>query len=789
MSKMYFIGNAHIDPVWLWNWQDGLSEILSTYKSALDRMKNFPDFKFTSACACYYQFIEKLDPDMFAEIQERVREGRWNIVGGWFLQPDCNIPCGESFARHGLISQRYFNKKFGITVKTGYNVDSFGHNAALPKILNASGMEHYVFLRPGTAEQGRDEYLFNWESDDGSSVTAYRIPVTYNCTSDYEFTTATELCNHFGHDAMIFYGVGNHGGGPTIALIQKIHKDYPSDVLSTPDEYFSSIDKSGLPVISGELQHHARGCYSAVSTVKRANRKCEQNLLAAEKFCVMANKLSDYKYPHTKLNKAWKNLMFNQFHDILCGCCIKSAYDDAGYLFGETMSITEQEISFALQKIALNIDTLQGDELPTPESISRNFKTWEHSCLGIPVIVFNPHTWSVTTCVSVNETARKVTDADGNEIPFQLIRGEQTNLNGDIYRTAFTVTLPPFGYATYRLYTKHEAQACIESDLIITENSLENSRVQIKFDSNTGDICSFFHKDHSEYIISSPCRAVLLDETACDTWAHNKTYLGDTVDSFSNAKFEIVENGPIRAILRSTVTCNSSTVRKDFILHSGSDRLVVNTRVNFHEKHRTLKFTFPMTDETVTAAIPYGTIKRCGYTGEEPCGHFIASGNLAVANDSKYGYDTDNQEFRLTVLRGAIYADHYGERDGKYEYMDMGVTDFTYSVFRHDSISDTEKKACELNFEPRIVMGSFHGGSLPLSMSCFEADSDRLLVSAIKKSEDGEKDVIRCFEADGEALCTEVKLFDKRINVLIPRNGITTLTEDGEKINLLEMPQ
>ena len=141
MKKTYLIGNAHIDPVWLWRWQEGFSEIRATFRSALDRMNDYPDFRFTSACAVYYEWIEKVDPEMFAEIQRRVREGRWNIVGGWFLQPDCNIPSGESLARHSLISQRYFKEKFGITAKTGYNVDSFGHNASIPMILRQSGMK------------------------------------------------------------------------------------------------------------------------------------------------------------------------------------------------------------------------------------------------------------------------------------------------------------------------------------------------------------------------------------------------------------------------------------------------------------------------------------------------------------------------------------------------------------------------------------------------------------------------------------------------------------------------
>ncbi len=161
MSEVYMIGNAHLDPVWLWRWQDGFSEILATYRSALDRLYEFLETKFTSACAVYCQWIEKMAPDMFAEIQEIVKQGRWEIIGGWFLQPDCNIPSGESFMRHTLISQRYFKEKFGVTATTGYNVDSFGHNAGLPKILRSGGMENYVFMRPSLTEQGIREFTYS----------------------------------------------------------------------------------------------------------------------------------------------------------------------------------------------------------------------------------------------------------------------------------------------------------------------------------------------------------------------------------------------------------------------------------------------------------------------------------------------------------------------------------------------------------------------------------------------------------------------------------------------------
>ena len=273
VKKLYLIGNAHIDPVWLWRYQEGFSEILATFRSVLDRMKEFPEIKFTSACAVYYEFVEKIDPEMFEEIKERVKEGRWCITGGWFLQPDCNIPAGESLARHSLISQRYFKEKFGKTARVGYNVDSFGHNASIPKILTASGMDSYVFMRPMPKEQGRNEYLFRWESDDGSAVTAYRIPFLYNCTTKEHILSVKDLAEERGEDMMAFYGIGNHGGGPSIALIDEINNLDIEKVHSDPEEFFRAVKASSLPTVTGELQHHARGCYSATSFVKTANRK------------------------------------------------------------------------------------------------------------------------------------------------------------------------------------------------------------------------------------------------------------------------------------------------------------------------------------------------------------------------------------------------------------------------------------------------------------------------------------------------------------------------------------
>jgi alpha-mannosidase len=183
-KKLFMIGNAHIDPVWLWQWQEGFHETKATFRSALDRMEEFPDFIFVASSAAIYQWVEHSDPEMFAEIRQRIIEGRWKVVGGWWIEPDCNLPGGESFVRQGLFGQRYFKEKFGVTTRVGYTIDSFGHNGMLPQILKKSGMPYYVFMRPAMHEKGLPGRLFWWESDDGSRVLAFRIALAYGTWGD-----------------------------------------------------------------------------------------------------------------------------------------------------------------------------------------------------------------------------------------------------------------------------------------------------------------------------------------------------------------------------------------------------------------------------------------------------------------------------------------------------------------------------------------------------------------------------------------------------------------------------
>ncbi len=766
MNKIHLIGNAHLDPVWLWRWQDGFSEILATFRSALDRMKEFDDFKFTSACSAYYMWIEQTDKDMFDEIKCRVEEGRWNIVGGWFIQPDCNIPNGESLARHALVSQRYFKEKFGIIANIGYNVDSFGHNGSLPKILANSGMDYYVFMRPNNDEKTLPKSLFNWQSMDGSSVKTFRIPQQYGIVCE-SFELLEQIGNmNEGTPLMAFYGVGNHGGGPTIELLEKIKKELDKRyVFSTPNEYFEQVANCDIPTVTSDLQYHAKGCYSAMSQIKANNRLAENMLIEAEKYSAMASNLLDVQYPKEELEKGWNNVLFNQFHDILGGCSIKEAYTDALWSHGESLNIASRTSNNALSRIAWNIDTAKGMDITAEK---KGF-IWVNQCsegLGIPLIVFNPLPYKVTKVVRADYPAETVKTDDGTPIPMQLVRASKT-MGNNKFDTAFVANVPALGYTVYRLHTTKEQE--FENPFICTDNSIENEKIKLTLNPNNGEISSIFIKDCKSELLSGQTRTVFMDESHCDTWAHNVTEFKNVAGVFEKGSVRLIEKGPVRATLRSEMTLYKTKIIRDYTIEQGANRVQVKTTVDFHEQHKMLKFTLPCAVENAKcyAKIPFGFIERPTDGTEQICSEWVClhdeKGGLVLSNDSKYSFDADKNELSLTVLRGAIFADHcFGSKefhDEFCEYMEQGLHTFTYTISPFESLAQAEKEGELANTTLSTVIDTFHKGKLEREYSGISMNKENIAVTALKKQEDGNGWVLRCYETENEDTDAEISLF------------------------------
>ena len=788
MKKIYLIGNSHIDPVWLWQWQEGFAEIKATFRSALDRMNEYKDFIFTSACGCYYLWIEKSDPKMFSEIQKRVKEGRWCLVGGWFLQPDCNIPSGESFARHALVTQSYFQEKFGVMAETGYNVDSFGHNGNLPMILKNSRMKNYVFMRPQPHEKDLPQSLFAWESRDGSRVTTYRIPFFYNIDERrFQIFKKVEKMEE-ETDQRAFYGVGNHGGGVTVALLDQMHQALSSDqyIYSDPNRFFADQDLTKLPVVYDDLQFHAKGCYSAMSEVKAENRRAENALITTEKLSVLSENLIQTTYPHQELHRAWENVLFNQFHDIMGGCCIREAYEDARMFYGEARAIAARNTNFATQQISWNIDTIGDYE------VSSSISEQQAEEIGTPIVIFNPHDHDVCGTVHVRnaygfQTYESVCDNEGNLIPIQIVRDSKTDGNKK-YARLFQACVPALGYTVYRMYKK--SQDCsVDNPFEITDNSISNQKIKITFDKKSGEICSLFDLTHKKELIAAPTRLQLFNDEKHDTWAHDIKAFQEEIPTEISAQVSVIERGPVRATIRVAQTFRNSTLTRDYSLLSNSGEVRVNVKLDFHEQFSILKFAFPVncSNPKAICKIPFGSINRPNDGTEQVCGDWISlvgdDSGICVASDSKHSFDANQNVLSLTVLRSALYADHFGqnERDEFCEFMEQGIHQFAYSIFQFESIGDSERRSSELQIPLIHVQETFHRGALPTVYRGIQVNVSNISVTCVKKQEDGCGIVLRCYETDCLDTEAHISLLNTRFDFYIPHNGVKTfLLKDGK---------
>ncbi len=766
MKTISMIGNAHLDPVWLWQWQEGRHEVKATFQAALDRLNETPGFVFTCACADYYRWVEENAPDIFEQIRQRVAEGRWVIVGGMWIQPDMNTPSGESLARQLLYSQRYFHKTFGVTARTGYNVDSFGHNAMTPQILRLAGIENYVWMRPSVIENPDvPQGSMIWESPDGSQVYAHHIHNEYTCRTDRLFSKIDlmfEISQKVGHPVMCFYGVGNHGGGPTIETLKKLNEYQTSAprgdevVMSSPDEYFDGLraESIALPVWKNELQHHASGCYSTHSRSKKLHREAENALLRMESLGTLSYALTGHQPKKAFVEQAWHNLLFNEFHDIMGGCSIAEAMQDAEMQLNETLSIAAREENAALQRISWQIDTIKGQPL-RERSKEESFYLWGIRGQGTPVVVFNPHAFEAEGPVRVLCRIGSVRDDHGNPIPLQRVRASRTN-GEDRWDGLFMAKVPALGYRLYWVFFEEEQQP--ESRLTISEHLLENDHLRVAFDPATGGIQQLIRKKTGENTLVSAASAELRDISASDTWAHMIFQFDKAAGAFGQPEFSVLENGPVRATLRVVTRFGQSTLDQRYTLYAGSDQLDVEVHLDMQEKQRMLKLCWPTAYTDEYAEIPYGALRRTACGNEEHCQRWIALENgragLAVLNDGKYSYSVEDGKLALTVAHTSVFADHYGQnqRDETVEYMDIGKQVFHYSLIPYEGGWQTaalNRRAALLNRPlPRIVE-TYHEGPLSGEYSGIQADHSAIDISVVKRAEDEKGYVLRLAETCG----------------------------------------
>jgi alpha-mannosidase len=777
-------GNSHIDMAWLWPWTETVEVVRNTFSSVLKLMQEFPEFKFSHSSVQTYAWMEDKYPELFEQIRRRVKEGRWEIVGGMWVEPDLNLPDGEALARQILHGKRYIREKFGVDVRIGYNPDSFGYNWQLPQIYKRSGINYFVTQKLGWNETNKFPHkLFWWEAPDGSRLLTF-FPRDY-VNSIEPVRMANDLAataRLTGLPRMLhLFGVGDHGGGPTRAMLESARKWqspaalFPELKLGTLSDYFQQArahaEKSQIPVWKDELylEYH-RGTYTTQGRTKWNNRRNEALLLNAEKFSSLTALLGR-AYPQQELNAAWRKLLFNQFHDILPGSSIAVVYRDASLEHAEIRRVGNEILSGALEDLLARIRTTGP---------------------GTPVIVFNSLAWPRTDVVEAQVSFAEppkhlvVSDADGEAVQADVV---SRSTDGRTLRIRFLAEdVPSFGYRTFRVQPTENA-APLAPSVRVSEEFIENEFLRARVDPKTGCLTSLLDRRRNREVLAANACGNLLqafrDEPKdWDAWNIDANFEDERWDLDKAEEVKVVEQSLTRVVLRVTKRFRNSAFRQYLTLYPGVPRLDVRTEADWHENRTMVKVAFSVAakNERATFEIPYGSIER-PTTRNTPiekakfevpalrwADYSDVEGGLSLLNDSKYGYDAKDNVLRLTLLRSPKWPDPQA---------DMGRHEFTYSLYPHAGSwkdAGTVRRGYELNVPLIAVAAQPHGGSLPPARSFIEFSAPNVVLTAFKKAEDGESFLVRFYEFAGRE--TEVRF---RAPVTVGKAVETDLMEQDER--------
>jgi alpha-mannosidase len=742
--SLHMIGNAHIDMAWLWRYPETIEVTRATFQSALDNLGRYPDFRFSHGQAQSYDWIEQTYPEMFREIQKYVKEGRWEIVGGTWVESDGNMPSGESFVRQYLYGKHYFKSRFGVDVRHGYHPDTFGHAATLPQILSKSGIDTYTFFRPG-----EDERIFWWETPDGSRVLAHHPSNWYGTWSgipDTVWTSAKNSSEKFAvHDVIQYFGVGDHGGGPTRRQIEQIGQLskvqlYPKTAMSSFGSFYDNLlpQVGNASVQRGEQNFVFEGCYTSQAMIKQNNRKAEALLPTAEMFSSIAAQYG-YTYPSSEIEDAWYKVLFNQFHDVMCGSGIHDVALDAGQFYAEAFEKANKILSGALQVIGRHVNT---------KGLAKN---------GTPVLIFNPLNWTRSEPVELmvrNNPGEepRVLDAKAKEVASQVIARTE-----DSVKIVFQAKdVPSIGYATYWIFTRKAAVPVLSREL-----TLENKFFRVQVDPKSGCVSGIFDKLRSRELVQEGRllneMQIQEDDAPMSAWVIGLR--GDVRPLHDASSVKVVESGKVRKVIRSEYSFEMSSFAQEVVLYE--DRPLVEFRFSGDWKHRkrALKIAFPLALDKPKATfdIPFGSIER-PTDGREVVGQKwvdLSEQNLGVTllNESKYGFDVKENVIRMTALRSPTDPDPKA---------DEGHHEFRYALYAHTGspqIGGTVQKGFEFNTPVVSLLTDRHQGDLPSSFSFIQMDNPDAFISTLKKSEDDDDLVIRLYEASGRISQTKISVW------------------------------
>jgi alpha-mannosidase len=778
-------GNSHIDAAWLWPWTETVDTVRRTFGTALQLMNEYPQYTYTQSAAQYYAWIAEKYPQMNEEIKRRIQEGRWEVVGGMWVEPDLNMPDGESQVRSLLIGKRWFQKQYGVDVQIGWNPDSFGYTWQLPQIYKKSGIDYFVTQKLAWNDTNQLPFkLFWWESPDGSKVLTY-FPHNYGNGDLNPVRLSNDLATARRQapgltEMMDLYGVGDHGGGPTRGVLDEgLHwmqtgQVAPRMEFGTAQSYFKEIKgkiaaessvwnydsiakgyaapknpgegQVAIPTWKSELylEYH-RGVMTTQADHKRNMRESEELALDAEKFASLAW-LDGTRYPGEVLTEVWKKIVFNQFHDLAAGSGIGVIYKDAQQDYDQVRLATSEVSRDSLRVLTADVNT----------RVSQ----------GVPVIVFNSLAWERSGQVTVDVQMPKrttgivsVLDSKNRVLPSEIV---QRNTKTNSYKLLIDVDrMPPMGYKV--LHVVPGARAFV-SELKTKDLTMENSLLRITVDAKNGCITSIYEKQSKfEALAPGACGnqlEIFKDQPKrYDAWNIDPGTLDHFTSIDNSESVELIEKGPMRDTIRVTRRWQNSKFVQNITLDAFSGEVNVASDIDWHETHMLLKTAFPLaaTGDKATYEVPYGSIERPTTRSnsweqaqfEVPALRWADLGDrqhgFSLINESKYGYDGRDNVLRLSLLRSPTSPDPDADR---------GRHRFSYALYPHSGSwrqALTVRRGYEYNYRLQAMQVEPHTGDLPSEYSFAAVKPETVVLTALKKAEDGNGLIFRVYEWAGEA--------------------------------------
>ena len=755
-SKVYCVGQTHIDVAWLWTLAQTREKVQRSFSTVLALMEKYPEYIFMCSQPQLYQYIKEEAPEVYGKIKEKIKEGRWEPEGAMWLEADCNLISGESFIRQIIYGKRFFKEEFGTDSKYLWMPDVFGYSAALPQILKKCGVDYFLTTKISWNEFNKMPYdTFLWEGLDGTRVFTYFFdPINVDLTPDAVYRRYKEGNKEkmYSSNALIGFGFGDGGGGPTSKMLEIQRRTargipgMPQTKMSTVGEFLKTHEKAfnescktlnRTPAWVGDLylEFH-RGTYTSVAKVKKHNRKSELMTQKTETAAVTDYILLGGAYPKEELQKNQKLILLNQFHDIIPGSSIKEVYDDSDKQYEMIFKSAERLLNNALTNIEKNIATDGG------------------------ALIYNANGFS----------------ADG------IIE------NGE--KTYFVKNIPSFGYRVTKLTET-------KSEITFKNFVCETPFYKVKFDENY-NIISLFDKENNREAVSenglfNELRVYKDNPYAYDAWDICE-YAKDThISIFDVRSVKTADKGESFEI-EIKRNFQSSEITQTLCFYNHLRRIDVKNKIDWKEKKVFLKAFFPINVHTSEATydVQFGNIKRNTHSNTswdrakfEVCAHKWADVSetgygVSIMNDCKYGYGCELNVLSISLIKCALSPNPKADKE---------MHEFTYSIFPHSGNfmeANVAKEAYMLNQPLTFKEIQKQSGKLPEEFELIKTAADNVITETVKLAEEGSDIIVRLYEYFNMHSNVQLEFgFDfKEAHICdMLENNTEKLNKDGRKIS------